>query len=95
MKPIPTPVDVLRRGAEQLLDSLVPAAVAAVLRRIDLTALVIAHIDLEKVLATVDLSALVRASASDSVYRARVRAIAADDAVARLRERLLSHPERG
>ena len=85
-----------RRSAERLLDLLVPAAVMAVLRRIDLTALVLAHIDLERVLATVDLPALIRDSAgsmvSGSVYRARVRAMSADDAVARLRARVLSPP---
>ncbi len=76
-----------------MLDALVPAVVSAVLRRIDLTALVLTHLDVEKVLATVDLPALIRQSTgsivSDSVYRARVLGIAADEAVGRLRARML------
>lgn len=84
-----------RRGVERILDALVPAVISAVLRRIDLTALVTTHLDLEKVLATVDLPALIRESTgsmvSDSVYRARVQGIAADEAVARLRARILPH----
>ena len=79
-----------------MLDVLVPAIVAEVLRRLDLTTLVITHVDLEKVLATVDLPALIRESTgsmmSDSMYRARVRGIAADEAVGRLRARLLDRP---
>ena len=111
VEPIRTPVDVMlagmavarcvvspRRSAERVLDALVPAVVEAVLRRIDVTTLVTTHLDLEKVLATVDLPALIRESTgsmvSDSVDRARVRGVAADEAVRRLRARLLDRPAR-
>jgi hypothetical protein len=102
VNPFRIPVELARRvldprgTAEALLDALVPVVVAEILRRIDLTTLVLAHLDLERILATVDLPALIRNSAgsmvSDSAYRFRVRGIAADDAVARLRARLLSPP---
>lgn len=80
-----------RRSAERLLDTVVPAAVAAILRRIDLTTLVMTHLDVEKVLATVDLPELIRESTgsmiADSVYRVRMRGIAADEALRRLLHR--------
>src|SRR5437667_3344684 len=88
-----------RRSAERMLDALAPALAAAVLRRIDLTTLVTTHLDLEKVLATVDLPKLVQESTgsmvSESVRHARVRGIAADEAVARFRARLLPHTASG
>lgn len=81
-----------QRSAERMLDALVPAAVTAVLRRVDLTALITTHVDLEKLLSTVDLPAIVRESTgsmvSDTVYHARMRGLAADEAVGRLRARL-------
>jgi hypothetical protein len=95
----------------RLLDVVVPAATAQVLRRADLTALVIRYVDLDQVmsridvnavarrvdlealLAAVDLPEIIREStgtlASDTVRRARIRGIAADDAVEQVRNRLL------
>jgi hypothetical protein len=53
------PLVLPRRAAERLLDTLVPLAVAELLRRIDLTELIIRHVDLDQVVARVDLAALV------------------------------------
>jgi hypothetical protein len=99
------------RLPERLLDVLVPAATAQVLRRADLTALVITYVDLDQVVARIDVNALARridldallaavdlpeiirestgTLASDTVRRARMRGIAADEAVDQARNRLL------
>jgi hypothetical protein len=95
----------------RLLDVLVPAATAQVLQRADLTALVIRYVDLDQVMAQIDVNAVARridldallaavdlpeiirestgTLASDTVRRARMRGIAADEAVDQVRNRLL------
>jgi hypothetical protein len=95
----------------RLLDVLVAAATEQVLRRADLTALVIRYVDLDRIVAGIDVNAVARridvdallaaadlpeiirestgTLASDTVRRARMRGIAADEAVDRLRNRLL------
>ena len=81
-------------AVERVLDALVPVVVAEVLRRVDLTALIIRHVDLDRVLAEVDLPEIIRESTgslvSDSVHRVRLGGVAADEAVERLRTRLRS-----
>jgi hypothetical protein len=95
----------------RLLDVLVPAATAQVLQRADLTALVIRYVDLDQVVARIDVNAVARridldvllaavdlpeiirestgTLASDTVRRARMRGIAADEAVDQVRKWLL------
>lgn len=96
-------------AVKRLLDALVPAVVAEVLRRVELTELIIRHVDLDRVVAqldlatlveeaigTLDLPELVRESTgsvvSGSVRRVRLGGIAADEAVGRVRTRLLRRP---
>ena len=51
--------DILRRRVEVLLDAWAPLLVEAVVERIDLTRLVLEHVDLDGLVATVDLDAAV------------------------------------
>jgi hypothetical protein len=95
----------------RLLDVVVPVAAAQVLRRVDLTELVIRYVDLDQVVARLDVNAvaqridldallaaadlpeIIREStgtlASATVRQTRMRGIAADEAVDRVRNRLL------
>jgi hypothetical protein len=54
-----SPLVLPRWAAERFLDALVPLVVAEVLRRVDLTALIIRHVDLDRVVAQVNLADLV------------------------------------
>lgn len=53
------PLVLPRWAARRVLDALVPLVVAEVLRRVDMTTLIIRHVDLDRVVAEVDLAGLV------------------------------------
>ena len=79
----------LRRQAEVLLDAWVPALVAALVERLDLTRLVEDHVDLDQIVSTVDLDAAVaRVDLDAAVARvdldAAVARVDLDAAVARV-----------
>jgi hypothetical protein len=80
------PVALGMRSARRVLDVVVPVAVDAVLRRVDVAALA------EDVINAIDLPGIVRREAgnvtSDFVHQTRARGASADDAVARMRSRL-------
>jgi hypothetical protein len=95
-------------AAGRVLDALVPFVVTEMLRRVDLTALIIRHVDLDRVVAELDLAGLVEevldavdlpailrqstgSVVSGSVRGVRLGGIAADEAVERVRNRLLRH----
>ena len=68
--------DILRRRVEVLLDAWAPVLVEAVVERIDLTRLVMEHVDLDGLVATVDLDAAVaRVDLDGAVARVDIAAI--------------------
>jgi hypothetical protein len=105
---VAVPVAAVRWVVGRWLDVVVPLVADEVLRRIDLDQVVarvdidavLSRVDLvglvEDVLGAVDLPGIIRESTgvmmSDSVWRTRLRGAAADDAVARVRDRLLRRP---
>jgi hypothetical protein len=89
-----------RRELSALLDRLVPAVMDQVLRRADLTVVVqryvdvdalVAQVDIEAVLDRLDLPEIIRSStgavSSEAVRQVRMRGIAADDAVGQVARR--------
>lgn len=115
-----------RRGREVRLgggavDALIPAVVDRVLRQVDLTAVVKRHVDLDALVADVDMEAVIKridlaglveqvldaidlpeiirestgSMASETVREVRMRTITADEAVARIADKILLRLRRG
>lgn len=83
---------------EELLDRLLPAVLAQLLRHVDLTEMVKQNVDVvtlaEDLIAEIDLPMIIREStgavASDAVVGVRMQSISADEAVGRAMGRLRS-----
>jgi hypothetical protein len=106
---------------DQVIDALIPAVVERVLRQIDLTAVVKRHVDLDALVADVDMDAVIKrldlvglaeqvldaidlpeiirestgTMASETVREIRLRTIGADEAVARIADKILLRLRRG
>lgn len=106
---------------DRVIDALIPAVVERVLRQIDLTAVVKRHVDLDALVADVDMAAVIKrldlvglaeqvldaidlpeiirestgTMASETVREVRMRTITADEAVARIADRILLRLRRG
>jgi hypothetical protein len=112
--------DDLASAAGSVLDRLVPLVLDQVLRRVDVTEVVVTRVDLGAIAARLDVQAVLErldlagiatqvidavdlpevirgssgAMASETVLGARMRGIAGDQAIGRVRDRLLPHRHR-
>jgi hypothetical protein len=86
-----------QQEASELLDVLVPAVAAELLRRLNVTDMVRRHVDLDQLIAEVDLPEMIRQStgsmASETVRGVRMQGISGDEAIGRVMGRF--HHRRG